>query len=103
VRAGEGCISVSTYFTYTNNLKISFLQNFRTVKYALTRSSEFQENKRKFRRKEIPRQKHQINSMKIPTKQIGAQKQLLQEKLQRPRKIFTQKSDKIKIEIQFRY
>jgi len=50
------------------------------VKYVLTRSSEFQENRRKFRRKEIPRQKYQINSTKNPTKQISAQKQLLQAK-----------------------
>jgi hypothetical protein len=96
VRAEEGCISVRTYFTYTNNLKISLLQKLRTVKYVLTRSSEFQENRRKFRRKEIPRQKQESTPWKIPLNKLAHKNNSNKQNCQ----IILTKSDSVKIEIQ---
>jgi hypothetical protein len=77
-------------------LKNQLSTKFRAVKYVLARSSEFQENRRKFRRKEIPRQKQESTPWKIPLNKLAHKNNSYKQNFQ----IILTKSDSVKIEIQ---
>ena len=72
--AGEGCILVNPKLYLLLQIKNSF-PKCRTVKHVLTRSSEFQQNRkeRNLRGTEIPRKKNKkFNSTENPIKQTRA-------------------------------
>jgi hypothetical protein len=82
--AGEGCLSVSTTLPTPSNQN-QLPTKFRTVKYVLTRSSEFQENRRRIQGNRNSKIKYQIESTENPIKQISAQNDSLKTKTAKSR------------------
>jgi hypothetical protein len=81
-------------FTYSNKSKLAS-HKCRTVKYVLTRSSEFQQNRkeRNLRGTEIPRKKNKkFNPIENPIKQTSAKRRPTSRKCQ----VMLTKSDNIK-------